>query len=82
MEVGGRMQEIIILIVYSVSRFSGWVQVGAIASIFMGGVACRTQMISDVNNFGPSAKRPPRTGAAWASFIFGDSPPKGRRLKS
>eukprot|EP00435_Cladocopium_sp_Y103_P010720 s57_g2.t2 len=32
-------------------------EVGAIASIFMGGVA---------------------TGAAWASFIFGDTPPKGR----
>jgi len=32
-------------------------EVGAIASIFMGGVA---------------------TGAAWASFIFGDTPPNGR----
>ena len=32
-------------------------EVGAIASIFMGGVA---------------------TGAAWASFLFGDTPPRGR----
>jgi hypothetical protein len=35
---------------------------------------------SDVTDFDVEVLAELRTGAAWASFIFGDTPPNGRRL--